>query len=177
MLAALACPQPAHADGTSSSQILHDFAQYFLGIGGYWFTDGVATRALGTPKFSGTTHIFVRPAIRGQMQITGGVELFGATDHWFPFSGGNSVSLTGLAFRVSSVPHMNRVIPFVDAGYYYADLHSDLMHFHSYGLVPSIAFGVEYRFARYLSLTANYRVTGNIRGISTDGFNLGLRFF
>src|SRR5579862_6562941 len=84
VLAACLCPRPARADDTST-RIVHQLAAYFLGVGGYWFTDSTAFRALGSPKFGGTARFFVRPARRGIMEITGGLEVFSASDHWLPF--------------------------------------------------------------------------------------------
>src|SRR5690349_5507345 len=76
---------PAAAQGqevSTSDRVLRAIISQFGGVGGYWFTDGSATRVLGTPKFGGDTVFYVRPAHRSHVAITGGIEVAGATDHW-----------------------------------------------------------------------------------------------
>src|SRR5579859_4412624 len=173
VLAICACARPAHAQDTNpapahdNNKILHTIATYLIGVGGYWFTDSTAFRALGSPKFGGTTRFFVRPARRGVMEITGGLEIASASDHWLPFSGGNSFSLIGPAFRIRTTPHLNRLSPYFEAGVFYGELNSKRENFNAYNIVPSAAVGVEFRFARYLSLTASYRVSGAVGDVIT----------
>ena len=102
-LLAMALPCASQAQILEAkNDVLRRIIHEFIGFGGYWFTDGSATRVLGTPKFGGgSTRLYVRPAHRSHLLIDGGVELTGASDHWLPFSGGNSFSLTGASVRVS----------------------------------------------------------------------------
>ena len=175
VLGAVVAARPARAVDTVST--LHQFAELFAGVGGYYFTSGSAMQALGNPKFGGTSSFFFRPKVIGQVEITGGPQLFGASDHWQPFSGGNSYSLTGAAFRVRGIPRLNRVFPFVTGGLYYGKINSYNENYDANKIVPSIEVGAEYRFARYLSVTASYRVSGKFGGVNADGFNVGLKFF
>jgi hypothetical protein len=169
----------AQATGATqtSSTILREVASLFLGVGGYWFTDASATRALGTPKFGGDTTFYVRPAHRGPLQITGGVEIAGATDHWLPFSGGNEFDLTGPSFRISTERKVGRFSPFLSGGLFAGHIRSEREHFDTTSFVPSMAVGVAYKAHRYVTISARYRISGNIGHVNTDGFNLSLSVF
>jgi hypothetical protein len=180
LLLALAAPNTAQAQAKhSADSILRQIAGEFLGISGYWFTSGSATRALGTPKFGGGgTTFYVRPAHRGSLLITGGIELVGASDHWLPFSGGNSFSLTGASFRVSGERgRVGRLVPYVSAGLFAGNVHSERLGFDTTSVVPSMAVGAQFKVHRYLTLSARYRISGEIGHINTDGFNIGLDIF
>jgi len=168
-----AAPKEAH----EKNGIIHTIAQNFLGLNGYWLTAGSGTKAIGTPKFGSNTDLFFRPAHRWGLEITGGGHMFGAKDHWLPFSGGNHFDMTGLAFRISKTRSMNTVAPFVTVGYYYGEVHSKIFNANAYDIVPSATVGAEYRFARYLSLKAQYRFNGYIHGIDTSGFSAGISVF
>src|SRR5579871_5622004 len=156
VLATGAVPRPAFADDNGA---WHTAAKLFVGAGGSYFTSGSAMQALGNPKFSTTTSLFVRPKVQGPMAITGGIQYLGAGDHWQPLAGGNSLRLIGPAFRVQQIPRMNRLAPFVTGGLFYGGLQSYNEGFRAYGWAPSMAVGAEYRFARYVSLVAAYRAT------------------
>src|SRR5690242_521683 len=100
--AGLSVSSPANAQELNNNdKILRLIVGQFAGVGGYWFSDATATKALGTPKFGGDDVFYVRPAHRSGVAITGGLELAGASDHWFPFTGGNSFSLTGASMQIS----------------------------------------------------------------------------
>ena len=62
---------PCHAQvsGKTIRWLIHEF----VGVGGYWFSDSSARNALGSPKFGGSTDLFVRPAHRGGLAIDGGI--------------------------------------------------------------------------------------------------------
>src|SRR5262245_55792078 len=96
-IVALSCcsSTPSQAQSKTIRWLIHEF----VGVGGYWFSDSSARNALGSPKFGGTTSIFVKPAHRSGLEIDGGIDLFGASDHWL-IGGGNSFDLYGLAGRV-----------------------------------------------------------------------------
>jgi hypothetical protein len=178
-LLAIASPRKAlaqEARGDAWRGVVHEL----IGVGGYWFTDSSAVRALGTPKFGGSTNFYVRPAHRGNLLITGGIELVGASDHWLPFSGGNSFDLTGASFRVSGerrTAPLYRLVPFVTGGLFVGHIHSELQNFSTTQFVPSMAVGMEMKIHRYLSISAQYRVSGHIGGVNIDGFNLSLKLF
>src|SRR6266851_5805587 len=114
LLSLLAAGPPSKAD--SQTVLLRRLIHEFVGVGGYWFTDGSAEAALGSPKFGGSTQLYVKPAHRAGAEITGGIELFGASDHWL-FGGGNDFSLNGASFRVGGHRGvLNRLSPFVNGG-------------------------------------------------------------
>src|ERR1019366_8164352 len=69
----------------------------FFSVGGYFFTSGSADRAVGSPKFYGETSLFVRPARYGSLELSGGLQFIGISDHFLPFSGGNEVDWYGAA--------------------------------------------------------------------------------
>jgi hypothetical protein len=164
-LLAIASPRKAlaqEARGDAWRGVVHEL----IGVGGYWFTD--------------STNFYVRPAHRGNLLITGGIELVGASDHWLPFSGGNSFDLTGASFRVSGerrTAPLYRLVPFVTGGLFVGHIHSELQNFSTTQFVPSMAVGMEMKIHRYLSISAQYRVSGHIGGVNIDGFNLSLKLF
>src|SRR5690242_11008769 len=67
LLVAMSCcsSAPCHAQSKTIRWLIHEF----VGVGGYWFTDSSARNALGSPKFGGTTSIFVKPAHRFGAEI------------------------------------------------------------------------------------------------------------
>ncbi len=151
----------------------------FLNVGGYYFTGSRATQTLGTPKFFNDSQIFVKPKHLRGFELTGGLELVSAGDHFFPFEGGNEFSLIGPAFRVSTPRAVNRIRPFVTGGLFLGRARSFTAtpQFTRNNFAPSISGGVEYPFTRYTTLYAAYRVTQEIHSINTDGVSVGLRFF
>jgi hypothetical protein len=179
MAAAVMNAAAARAQGGSSTadKAFRFIANTFLGVGGYYFTDGSAMQALGNPKFGGSTTFYVRDAHRYGMLVTGGVEIAGAGDHWGPFGGGNSFSLTGASFQVSAERKMLRLAPFFSAGVFEGHIHSNRLGISKDQIVPSAVVGARFKFHRYAHLTARYRIAGAIGGIRTDGFSLGVSFF
>ena len=130
-----------------------------------------ATRALGTPKFGGDLVFYVKPAHRGPFEITGGIEVAGATDHWLPFSGGNSFSLTGVSANISGRRGtVGRLVPYVRPGLFVGNVHSELQHFDTTVFAPSVAIGAEFKIYRYVTISARYRFSTEIGGVNTDGF-------
>ncbi len=150
----------------------------FFSVGGYYFTSSSATRALGTPKFYGDTQIFVKPKHFPLFDVTGGLEIVSANDHFLPFQGGNEFNLIGPGFKVSTHRVVNRLTPFVSGGLFVGRARSITAnpHFDRSNFVPSITAGVEYPL-RYLTLYAGYRVNHEIHQINTDGVSVGVRFF
>ena len=149
----------------------------FVGVGGYLFTSGSADRALGSPKFYSATSFFVRPARYGDLELSGGVQAIGASDHFLPFSGGNFVDWYGAAFRLSTRRHMNRVRGIFTGGLYLARIRSERFGFDVARFAPSLYVGAEYPFARYFTLSAGYRVSQDVHGVNLDGFSLALKLF
>ena len=159
-----------------SSGLLREAVHEFIGLGGYWFTSSSAKNALGSPKFGGTTTLFVKPAHRQGWLVTGGIELFGASDHWL-IGGGNSFDLTGLSFKIYKKPELNKLAPRMTAGIFSGHIKSVREDFSETKIVPSMEAGADYKFHRYMTLSARYRVSGHIAGINTDGFLVTLKFF
>ena len=164
------------ADAQVNQRLIRDLIHEFVGVGGYWFSDSTANNALGSPKFGGTTTLYVKPAHRKNMLITGGIELFGVSDHWM-IGGGNSFDLTGASFRVSGEKKMYSLVPRLSAGIFNGHIRSERQNFRATEIVPSVEAGADYKFHRYVTLSGRYRVSGHIRGINTDGFLLTLKFF
>jgi len=163
---------------SNSDKILRLIVGQFAGVGGYWFTDATATRALGTPKFGGDDVFYVRPAHRSHVAITGGLELAGASDHWFPFMGGNSFSLTGASMQFSGEHHyVGRLVPYLRFGLFAGNVHSKLQNFDTTSVVPSVSFGAEMKVHRYVTLSARYRISSEIAHINTDGFSASIHIF
>src|ERR1051326_5450196 len=160
ILLATVSPCVAQAQNKLLRQVIHQF----VGLHGYWFTDDSAVHALGTPKFGGDSSFYVRPAHRRGLEITGGVEIVSVSDHWLPFSSSdNSFSLYGASFRVGGERgHVGRVVPFVTAGLFAGNIDSDNLNVNTTKMVPSVAVGAEWKFHRYLTLTARYRFTPEI---------------
>ena len=188
-LATLTIAPSAHAQEAhgSSSDLYGDrlstnspalrFAAGFLNVGGYYFTGGRATRALGTPKFYSDSQIFVKPKHFTGFDLTGGLEVVSANDHFFPFQGGNEFNLIGPAFRVSTHRAINRLRPFVTGGLFIGRARSRTAGFDRSNFAPSISAGVEYPFSRYVTVYGAYRVSHEIHQINTDGVSIGLKFF
>lgn len=169
--------QAQEAHGASS---LNPIAQRALSglfsVGGYFFT-GSAHSALGSSKFYDATSFFVRPKRFGGFELTGGAQYISAKDHFFPFSGGSGFSLIGPAFKVSTPRVLGRVRPYISGGFYLGQVRSERQGFDRADFAPSIAFGAEYPFARYVTLSAGYRVNKEIHGVNTDGFSVALKVF
>jgi hypothetical protein len=149
----------------------------FLKIGGYFLTDGAADRALGSPKFYSEAGFFARPKKYGSLWLTGGVEIFSASDHLLPFTGGNQFQFYGGVVRLSTPRAMNRVRGILTAGLYIGHVRSERLDFDVARFSPSLYVGAEYPFARYFTLSAGYRVSQDIEGINLDGFSIALKLF
>lgn len=173
VLSVLATARRTDAQADVGKRIVHEL----VGLSGYWFSSSSADRALGSPKFGGDAAFYVPPARRGHLLVTGGPEFIGANDHWQPFSGGNSFSLSGASFRISTRRRQGQPVPFVSAGLFWGHINSVRENFSESKLVPSIALGAEMKVQRYVSITARYRISGRMHGVDTDGFSLGLKFF
>jgi len=172
-LGALLCPGAARAQDSGTRRLLGGL----LGIGGHFLTSGSGQNALGDVKFASDTQLFVRPAHRGKLLITGGLEFFNASDHFLPFSGGNEFDLIGPSALVTTPRVLGKVRPFVSVGLFAGRVRSERLGFDRTDLTPSLAFGAEWPFARYFTLSASYRVSEEIHGVNTDGFTLLLRIF
>jgi hypothetical protein len=167
--------RPTHASGSSGlRRVIHEF----IGLSGYWFTDSSAVQALGTPKFGGVASLYVRPARRGPLVITGGLEFARAGDHWFPLSGGNRVNFNGLSFRVGAERgKLYRLVPFFTGGVYVGELRSEQQNYRATQIIPGMVFGAEMKVHRYITLVARYRMSARIGDVNTDGFNMSLKLF
>lgn len=172
-MGALLWPASAQAQNSGTRRLLGGL----LGVGGHFFTSGSGQNALGDVKFASDTQLFVRPAHRGNLLLTGGIEIFNASDHFLPFSGGNEFDLIGPSALVTTPRVLGKVRPFVSAGLFAGRVRSERLGFDRTDLTPSLAFGAEWPFARYFTLSASYRLSEEIHGVNTDGFTLLLRIF
>ncbi|NLB97542.1 MAG: hypothetical protein GX785_17760, partial [Armatimonadetes bacterium] len=72
---------------------------------------------------------------------------------------------------------IGRFRPFASAGLFAGYIKSDRRNISKWDFTPSIAAGVQLGLARFISLTASYRITEELAGIDTDGFSLRLSLF
>jgi hypothetical protein len=149
----------------------------FLSIGGYFLTSSSADRALGANKFYTETAFFVRPKKYGWLWLSGGVEFYGGSDHFLPFSGGNFFQFYGGAVRLSTPRAMNRLRGILTAGLYIGRIRSERLDFDVARFSPALYLGTEYPFARYFTLSAGYRVSQDVQGVNLDGFSIALKLF
>ena len=162
----------------SGDRVGREIIGYFADVSGYWFSSGSATRALGTPKFGGDSTFYVKPAHRYHVAITGGFELVGASDHWLPFSGGNSFSLTGGSVQIGGDRgKVGRLVPYLRAGLFAGHVRSKMLNFDKTEFATSTAFGAEMKIHRYVTISARYRISSEVAGINTDGFSAGIHIF
>jgi hypothetical protein len=169
------CAVPQQAQAQAPTQAEHLLGA-LLSTGGYWFTSASATRALGTPKFYGQQAFYGHSASLANYRVSGGFEFVQASDHFFPFSGGNSFGLYGFGGRIST-PSISKFRPYLTAGLYYGTVHSDMLGFTKSAFVPSIALGAEWKFNRFVTLAVDYRLSADIGGVNTDGFSISIRIF
>lgn len=148
-----------------------------LDVGGYFPVDRSARSAIGDVKFYSETSIFARPRNIGGLQLSGGAQMISAKDHFLPFSGGNQFSLFGPVFRVAT-PRLLGTPRFVLTGGVFAGrVRSERLGFDRTEFTPGAALGVEYPFARYVTLIARYHVSQRIHGVNTDGLSVSLKLF
>ena len=84
-LVALA-PSAQAQDAAQTGSGIAKSALGFLNTGAYFIT-GNARRAIGSTKFYNEGAFYVRPKHIGNLALTGGVDIIGASDHFLPFSG------------------------------------------------------------------------------------------
>ncbi len=147
----------------------------FLNTGGYFFTNSSA--ALGSPKFFRSGGFYAKPKHYGAFSLTGGLESISASDHFFPFTGGNEFSLTGPSARLSANLAGGRIRPYVTAGLYAGRVRSVNLNFDRTQFTPGGSIGVIIPLGNYFSLQASYRVSQKINGVNTDGFGIDVKLF
>jgi hypothetical protein len=172
-LLAACLPTPACAQ-TPAQRLLSGL----LSNGAYFFTDSSGRNALGSVQFYNEILIYGRPKTYGGVyQVSGGLEISNASDHFFPFTGGNQFSLIGPSVRITTKRTLGRLRPYFSAGLFVGNLTSDRIGVNSTDFTPSLSFGAEWPFARYFTLSVGYRLMERIGGVNTDGFTLMLRIF
>ena len=73
---------------------------------------------------------------------------------------------------------LNKISPFISGGIFVGHIKSASLGIsETKWVVPSGDVGFEYRFHRYVTLIGRYRINGQMAGINTDGFSVGLKFF
>lgn len=173
-LMGISAPQQAAAQAAPSTP--ERLLGALLSTGGYWFTSSSATRALGTPKFYNQQAILGHSASLGNFRVSGGLEFISINDHFFPFTGGNSFGLYGFSGRFTT-PTVSKFRPYVTAGLYYGTLHSVNLGASKNEFVPSFAIGAEWKYNQYVRFALDYRVSGKVGGVNTDGLSLSVRIF
>lgn len=149
----------------------------FLSPGAYFFSASSAKSALGSTKFYDDTRFYSKKAHRWNAAFSGGIEIISASDHYLPFTNGNDFSLFGASFRITTADDKKSVHPYITAGLFSGHIRSAAMALDTTQFVPAAAIGVDWRFARYLTLGVAYHINGNIGHIDTNGFSLMLKIF
>ncbi len=149
----------------------------FLSVGGYFFTDSTGRGALGTPKFYTQTRFYSRPVGVGGFVVSGGAEIISASDHFLPFSGGNEFRLIGVSGRISLPRSTNNIRPYISGGLFAETIKSDRLSFNKTEFAPSIALGVETKLGKIFTISADYRFSKKINGVSADGLSVYLRVY
>ncbi len=176
-LGVAAAPQQAQAQVVQAPTGIEKVLGGLLSTGGYWFTSTSARNALGSPKFYNQQAFYGHSAEIGGFRVAGGVEFVQASDHILPFSGGNSFGLYGFSARFTLPTIQHGLRPYASAGVYYGTLNSSKLGFNSNAFIPSFAIGAEYKISRILTLALDYRISGQIQGVDTNGFSVVLRIF
>lgn len=167
---------PANAQLGKTGQAIAKQAVGFLNTGGYFFSGN--TTALGSPKFYRAGGFYVKPKhVGGVFSITGGIETVSASDHFFPFTGGNEFSLLGPSGRVTASLAGGRLKPFVTGGLFAGRVRSVNLGFDRTQFTPSASFGLEAPLGKYVSIQASYRITQKINGVDTSGFGIDVKLF
>jgi hypothetical protein len=113
----------------------------------------------------------------GVFVVSGGFDRLGVSDRYLPFSGGNEFTLTGAGIRITTAERTGRVRPTLTAGLYAGHVRCDALNLATTQLVPSASLGAEWRVCKNVSLSASYRVSTPIGGLSLDGFGVFLKLF
>ena len=130
---------PASAQLGKTGQAIAKQAVGFLNTGVYFFSGN--TTALGNPKFYRAGGFYVKPKhVGGVFSITGGIETVSASDHFFPFTGGNEFSLLGPSGRVTANLAGGRLKPFVTGGLFAGRVRSVGLGFDRTQFTPSASF-------------------------------------
>lgn len=87
---------PLPTPGPSPLPALQTLASFF-NVGGYFFTGSGARGAMGNVLFRNDAAYFGHSLGLGLARVSAGLQFYSARDHFFPFSGGNGLSLIGPA--------------------------------------------------------------------------------
>lgn len=166
-VAAAACsPKQAQADGKIGS----------LAIPGAFFaTSSEAREALGSTLYYRETTMAEHSLGLYAVGVSGGIDVINATNHFVPYTGGNSLTLIGPGVRCYTEKGILR--PFAWAGLYAGNLKSETRGIDKWGVTPSATVGMDLVFSRALVLRAQYRFSSQLGGINTNGASLILRVF
>ena len=148
----------------------------FLNTGAYFIT-GSARHAIGDVKFYNAAQFYTRPHVVGNLAFTGGGEIISASDHFFPFGGGDSFNLYGVSGRVSTMQDYHGLKPWATVGAYLGQLRSEQLGFDRSNFTPSFSVGVDYKISQHFSVTGAYRISQEIHGFNTDGFSIFLKIY
>lgn len=148
----------------------------FFNTGGYFLTgNGKDSALFGSPKFYNDVTFYARPKHIGGLELSAGAETLTLSDHFVPFTGGNEYDLLGGSVSLSTPRGAGKLRAYVSGGLFYGRLRSVNQGFDQSQFTPSGSVGVEYPLNTNFSLEASYRISGQIRGVSTDGFSFSLK--
>jgi len=172
---ALLIPAPARADTGFEAGFIGRLGS-FLVPGGYFFTSDAARDALDDVLWYHEAD-FIRYGLGvGVAGVAFTLKGINASSEFTPFSGNTQFTLLGPSVQVWTAP-IGRFRPFASAGLFAGYIKSDRRNISKWDFTPSIAAGVQLGLARFISLTASYRITEELAGIDTDGFSLRLSLF
>lgn len=149
----------------------------FFNIGGYFYLDNKAVQGLGSPKFYSEANYFGRSARAGKFQLSAGVEFISAADEFFPFSGGNSLSVIGVAGRLATPFRPRHTRYLLTVGLYAHTLYAPNIGVNATIVAPGAAIEADIPVMRYITFVTGIRVNPSIDGYNTSGIMIGLRFF
>jgi hypothetical protein len=148
----------------------------FFNTGGYFLTgNGKSDALFGSPKFYNDATFYGHAKHIGSLELSGGAETLLLSDHFVPFTGGNEFDLLGFSTMLSTPRGLGKPRAYVSAGLFYGRLRSVNQGFDRSQFTPSGSVGVEYPLTSHFSVEASYRITQEIRGVSTDGFSFSLK--
>lgn len=172
---ALLAPAPARADSGYEMGFIGRLGN-FLVPGGYFFTSDTARSTLDDALWYREAD-FVRYGLGvGVAGVSFTLKAINASSEIAPFTGSTQFSLFGPSVQVWTTP-IGRLRPFASAGFFAGHIKSDRLGISDWDFTPSVAAGVQMSLARFLTLTASYRITEELAGVDTDGLALSLSLF
>ena len=149
----------------------------FLSTGGYFISDPSGRAALGDSKFANVNYFYGKPYVKGDISITGGLEVFNLSDHFLPFTNGNDFTLIGPSLRAQLKVSNGLLRPYLSAGLYYGRIQSERLGLTATQFSPGVGFGVDWKAGRDTTVSLGYRFQGRVGDFGTDGLLLSVQLY